>query len=169
MGLFKSIFGANAYSNRELKRIEPIKNKVLELDEEYQKLSDAELKAKTQEFKDRLTYDIENSVLTHQGPRPADSVAEESLAKDVNHDVEERNDGVQALLFKTATCPNCHIAGSMLDEAGIKYQTVDANETQDLVQKYGIMQAPTLVLVDGDSYEKLPGVSDIRGWLMNKN
>ncbi len=54
MGLFKSIFGANAYSTRELKRIEPIKNKVLGLDEEYGKLSDAELKAKTQEFKDRL-------------------------------------------------------------------------------------------------------------------
>ncbi len=54
MGLFKGIFGANAYSNRELKRIEPIKNKVLALDEEFQKLSDAELKAKTPEFKDRL-------------------------------------------------------------------------------------------------------------------
>lgn len=54
MGLFKNIFGANAYSNRELKRIEPIKNKVLALDEEYQKLSDAELKGKTQEFRDRL-------------------------------------------------------------------------------------------------------------------
>lgn len=54
MGLFKGIFGANGYSNRELKRIEPIKNKVLALDEEYQALSDAELKAKTQEFKDRL-------------------------------------------------------------------------------------------------------------------
>ena len=54
MGLFKNIFGANAYSNRELKRIEPIKNKVLELDEEYQALSDAELKAKTAEFKERL-------------------------------------------------------------------------------------------------------------------
>jgi len=54
MGLFKNIFGANAYSNRELKRIEPIKNKVLALDEEYTKLSDAELKAKTKEFKDRL-------------------------------------------------------------------------------------------------------------------
>lgn len=54
MGLFKGIFGANGYSNRELKRIEPIKNKVLELDEEYQKLSDAELKAKTVEFKERL-------------------------------------------------------------------------------------------------------------------
>ena len=54
MGLFKNVFGANAYSNRELKRIEPIKNKVLELDEEYQELSDAELKAKTAEFKERL-------------------------------------------------------------------------------------------------------------------
>lgn len=54
MGLFKGIFGANGYSNRELKRIEPIKNKVLSLDEEYQALSDADLKAKTKEFKDRL-------------------------------------------------------------------------------------------------------------------
>ncbi|MCI7768060.1 MAG: preprotein translocase subunit SecA [Oscillospiraceae bacterium] len=34
--------------------MEPIKNKVLALDEEYQQLSDADLKAKTQEFKDRL-------------------------------------------------------------------------------------------------------------------
>ena len=54
MGLFKNIFGPNAYSNRELKRIEPIKNKVLELEEEYSELSDAELKAKTPEFKERL-------------------------------------------------------------------------------------------------------------------
>lgn len=55
MSLFKNIFGANAYSNRELKRIEPIKNKVLDLEEEYSNLSDAQLKAKTQEFKDRLS------------------------------------------------------------------------------------------------------------------
>ena len=54
MGLFKGIFGANAYSNRELKRITPIKNKVLALDEEYSALSDAELKGKTQQFRDRL-------------------------------------------------------------------------------------------------------------------
>lgn len=54
MGLFSNIFGANAYSNRELKRIEPIKNKVLALEDEYSALSDAELKGKTAEFKDRL-------------------------------------------------------------------------------------------------------------------
>ncbi|MBE6862041.1 MAG: preprotein translocase subunit SecA [Ruminococcus sp.] len=52
MSFISRIFGS--YSTKELARIEPIKNKVLDLDEEYQKLSDAELKAKTQEFRDRL-------------------------------------------------------------------------------------------------------------------
>lgn len=41
------------YSAKELKRIEPLKQKVLSLEEEYRALSDAELKAKTGEFKDR--------------------------------------------------------------------------------------------------------------------
>ena len=52
MGLISRIFGS--YSTKELARIEPIKNSVLALDEEYQKLSDAELKAKTTEFKEIL-------------------------------------------------------------------------------------------------------------------
>jgi preprotein translocase subunit SecA len=52
MSFLNRIFGS--YSTKELARIEPIKNKVLALDEEYQKLSDTELKAKTAEFKDRL-------------------------------------------------------------------------------------------------------------------
>ena len=39
MGIFSKVFGS--YSTRELARIEPLKKKVLELDEEYQALSDA--------------------------------------------------------------------------------------------------------------------------------
>ena len=52
MGLIKSIFGN--YSEREIKRIVPLKDKVLELEEEYRALTDEQLKAKTDEFKDRL-------------------------------------------------------------------------------------------------------------------
>ena len=52
MGIFSKLFGS--YSTRELARIEPMKQKVLALDEEYTALSDAELKEKTQEFRDRL-------------------------------------------------------------------------------------------------------------------
>ncbi|WP_409967944.1 preprotein translocase subunit SecA [Bengtsoniella intestinalis] len=52
MGLMKAIFGD--YSSRELKTIYPIVDKVMALEEPYKALSDSQLKAKTQEFKDRL-------------------------------------------------------------------------------------------------------------------
>ncbi|MBP0973662.1 MAG: DEAD/DEAH box helicase, partial [Oscillospiraceae bacterium] len=52
MGILTSIFGS--YSAKELARIEPIKKQVLALEEEYKALSDAELKEKTYEFKERL-------------------------------------------------------------------------------------------------------------------
>ncbi len=52
MNLFDKLFGT--YSDRELKRIRPIADKVMALENDMAKLSDAELKAKTPEFKDRL-------------------------------------------------------------------------------------------------------------------
>ncbi len=52
MSLFKKIFGD--YSSREIKRIIPIQKKVLALEEEYKALTDAQLQAKTPEFKERL-------------------------------------------------------------------------------------------------------------------
>ena len=52
MSLLKKIFGD--YSAKEVKRVIPIKNKVLALEEEYSKLTDKELQAKTPEFKERL-------------------------------------------------------------------------------------------------------------------
>ena len=52
MGLFDKLFGT--YSQRELKRVKPIADKVMALEEEFAALSDNELKAKTGEFKQRL-------------------------------------------------------------------------------------------------------------------
>ena len=52
MGLLKALFGN--YSEKEIKRIKPMQEKVLALDEEYQKLTDDELRHKTDEFKERL-------------------------------------------------------------------------------------------------------------------
>ncbi len=53
MSIFKKIFGD--YSTKELKRIMPVQQAVLSLEDEYSKLSDAELRAKTDEFKERLS------------------------------------------------------------------------------------------------------------------
>ena len=52
MSFFKKLFGD--YSKREIKRINPIKDKVLALESEYAALSDKALQAKTPEFKERL-------------------------------------------------------------------------------------------------------------------
>ena len=51
MGIRDILLGS--YSKRELKRVEPIKNKVLSLEEEIKKLTDEQLRDKTEEFKQR--------------------------------------------------------------------------------------------------------------------
>ena len=53
MGLMNALFGN--YSKKELKRIEPIKQKVLDLEPKYEKMSDHELKEQTQIMKDKLS------------------------------------------------------------------------------------------------------------------
>ena len=52
MGFLDKLFGS--HSQREIKKIQPLVDKVLNLEEEYKALSDEALKAKTPEFKERL-------------------------------------------------------------------------------------------------------------------
>ena len=126
---------------------------------------------KAQEFKDRKVYNIGRSTLTHVGPIPApddsalDAAVDEAAQKAAEACAPEAN---TALLFKTPTCPNCKLASALLDKAGVAYTALNANEEKELVEKFGIKQAPTLVLVNGESFEKYRGVSDIKGWLMHK-
>ena len=123
---------------------------------------------KAQEYKDRKVYNIGNSKLTHEGPKEVNFV--EAAVKKSNaasNDSIANLDNETVMLFKTQTCPNCKIAGSLLDKAGVEYKTLDANEHPELVEKFGIMQAPTLVIASGDSFEKVLGVSDIKTWIQN--
>ena len=52
MGLFDKLFGTR--SQREIKKIQPLVDKILGLEEEYKNLSEEQLQGKTQEFKNRL-------------------------------------------------------------------------------------------------------------------
>ena len=52
MSFFEKLFGT--FSDKELKRIRPLADKVLALEPEMQQLTDEQLQAKTGEFKDRL-------------------------------------------------------------------------------------------------------------------
>ena len=117
---------------------------------------------KSQEFKDRKTYDIENSVLTHEGPVEAPAEAP-CVCAETEKAV---SDGIY--LFTTATCPNCKIATALLDKAGVGYIKLLAEENTELVGEFGIRQAPTLIVVSGDAYDKFTGVSEIKGYIQSK-
>ncbi|MBQ9393017.1 MAG: ribonucleoside triphosphate reductase, partial [Oscillospiraceae bacterium] len=125
---------------------------------------------KAQEYKDRKVYNIGHSHLTHTGPNPApvdEAPVSAPAAAAPAASSAPAADGT-VLLFKTPTCPNCKAAGALLDKAGVAYTALNANEERELVEKYGVKQAPTLVLLRGEEFEKYRGVSDIKGWLMSR-
>ena len=112
---------------------------------------------KSQEYKDRKVYNIENSVLKKEGTL-SEAVIE--AATEAVMGEKAYTDG--AYLFTTATCPNCKIACSILDKAGFGYEKLLANEHADLTADFGIKQAPTLVVVKDGEVQKYTGVSDIK-------
>ena len=71
----------------------------------------------------------------------------------------------KALLFTTPSCPNCKLAKALLEKEGVAYEVLIAEEHPDLVAKYGIKQAPTLVIETAAGTENFRGVSDIKGYL----
>ena len=73
---------------------------------------------------------------------------------------EKKTDRNKTYLFTTKTCPNCKLAKEYLKD--VDYTVIDAEENMDLAVQYGVMQAPTLVIVAGQSQQKYVNVSNIR-------
>ncbi len=124
---------------------------------------------KTQEFKDRRLYDIPHSQLKRAGQvivDGADCCDTEAAAQVVERAAEAAkqasNEGRKLLLFATKTCPNCRMAKTILDNAGIKYEVIDAEENPELTKKYEVKQAPTLIVAEGPNIEKIVNASNIK-------
>ena len=111
---------------------------------------------KVQEFQNRTEYDVSKSVLKHKGPRVVDISDFEKREPAV----QEQHPDVVKYLFTTKTCPNCRLAKEYLKD--VDYIPVDAQENAELAQKFGVMQAPTLVVADGDSFTRYANASNIR-------
>jgi len=110
---------------------------------------------KLQEYANRKEYDIAHSSMK----RPVSTVVTLSdYDKDVQVDVETPQDVMY--LFTTKTCPNCKLAKEYLKNEN--YILIDAEENMELAGRYGIMQAPTLVVVNGDDYTKIVNAGNIK-------
>ena len=113
---------------------------------------------KLQEYANRTEYDIVHSSLK----RPTRSVVTLSnFAEDVEVKVEQPQD--IKYLFTTKTCPNCKLVKEYLKN--VSYVTIDAEENMELARRYGVMQAPTLVVVNGDSHKKYVNASNIKKYV----
>ncbi len=108
---------------------------------------------KTQEFKDRKLYDLTKS-------RFVMKVKGSDLGITAGKEETQQPEPAQSqnLLFTTHTCPNCQIAIRALDQAGVGYTRIYAEDEPELAKQYGIVAAPTLVLADG---KQLAGASNI--------
>ena len=110
---------------------------------------------KLQEYANRKEYDIAHSVLK----RPTRTMAKLSDFKgDVEVEIGQPKN--MRYLFTTKTCPNCQLAKEYLRD--VSYVIIDAEENMELAQRYGVMQAPTLVVIDGNSQRKYVNASNIR-------
>ena len=113
---------------------------------------------KLQEYANRTEYDIAHSSLK----RPTRSVVTLSnFAEEVEVKVEQPQD--IKYLFTTKTCPNCKLVKEYLKN--VPYVTIDAEENMELARRYGVMQAPTLVVVNGDSHKKYVNASNIKKYV----
>ena len=93
---------------------------------------------KAEEFKERKLYDIEEG--------------------------RKRKGEDAVMLFTTNRCPNCKVAKRFLDESGIAYKEFDAEKEPKLAVQYGIMQAPTLVVIKDGLAKVYANASAIKGY-----
>ena len=111
---------------------------------------------KAQEFKDRKVYDIGASLAHRFGEQPEQKPTETSPADCQNG---------RLVLFTTATCPKCVMAKKFLTDAGLQYDTVLVDLDPDAARRFGVKQAPTLLVLDGETVlKRVENPSNIRAF-----
>jgi ribonucleoside-triphosphate reductase len=116
---------------------------------------------KAEEYKNRKLYNI------------ADSMAKRKFGSFEKEDIFDEcccaaaPVSAKVLLFATTTCPNCNMAEKLLNEAGVAYEKVYADQEPERAKQYGVTAAPTLVIINGENFEKIVNVSNVRKFAEN--
>ena len=116
---------------------------------------------KSQEYKDRKEYNLDTSV--YDKNRHITTCCGESMEAASLGDAPDYED--KYYLFATKTCPNCKVAAAMLEKAGIPYEKLYVDENEEMAKKLGLKQAPTLVIINGESNIKFAGIPAIRKYI----
>ena len=113
---------------------------------------------KAQEFKDRKVYDIGLSMDRRFGQAADENIC--SSETPAQHEAQGR-----LVLFTTSTCPKCVMAKKFLADAGLSYETVIVDVDPEAARKFGVRQAPTLLVLDGEQeVDRVENPSNIRAF-----
>jgi len=107
---------------------------------------------KSQEYKDRLVYNIDHKAITETLIKAKTA---EATACPITP--------TRVMLFATKTCPKCKVAASKLDKEGIEYEKLYVEDNEELARGYGLRQAPTLVVESANGlakYVEIAGVNE---------
>lgn len=121
---------------------------------------------KSQEYKERKLYQMDETICNlKQGIH--DKNQENKYQEDKNQENKkmQNTEVTDRILVVTKTCPNCKTAKMILDKANISYRTILAEENTDLITKYGIRQAPTLIVMNEEIVNCHSMVSNIKQYV----
>jgi ribonucleoside-triphosphate reductase len=111
---------------------------------------------KAQEFIERKEYEVDTNHLEVR--------AYEESVKREEQEIIELTNNVKKYLITTKTCPNCHVAKKYLNSHN-GLMILDADEHTDVVEKYNIQSAPTLIIINDNIVSKYTGLSNIRKYV----
>lgn len=128
---------------------------------------------KSSEFENRKTYEPEelfsiNRNLLDEAGVDLPRVGTQTLgrASEVKA-ATSKPDTDKLILVTTKTCPNCQAAKNYLNQAGIEYDVILADEADGakIAGQYNISAAPTLIVQSGEEAELYSNVSNIRAYI----
>ncbi|MBF1166979.1 MAG: ribonucleoside triphosphate reductase [[Eubacterium] sulci] len=128
---------------------------------------------KSSEFENRKTYEPEelfsvNRNLLEEAGVDEPRVGTQTLGRANRVEAPKSNsDAEKVILVTTKTCPNCQAAKNYLNQAGIEYDVILADEADgaEIAVQYNISAAPTLIVQSGEEAELYSNVSHIRAYI----
>ncbi|MBK5254218.1 MAG: ribonucleoside triphosphate reductase [Peptostreptococcaceae bacterium] len=119
---------------------------------------------KTQEYEDRKEYSAKDYYCKGSFVSKAniEEITEKKKEENVSSDIKH-------LLFTTVTCPNCNVAKIDLANSGIDYIEMNVEDYPEMARQYGVMQAPTLLVIDGDKMKKIVNASNVKQYIKELN
>ena len=123
---------------------------------------------KSSEFENRKTYEPEelfsvNRNLLEEAGVDEPRVGTQTLGRANRVEAPKSNsDAEKVILVTTKTCPNCQAAKNYLNQAGIEYDVILADEADgaEIAVQYNISAAPTLIVQSGEEAELYSNVSN---------